>query len=71
MSHIKISVLAVELSPISWTDGIVQPTRMSRAARGSGTSIQDVEMLLEQYKQMAKMVKNVGGVKGLFKGMWL
>lgn len=44
---------------------------MSRAARGSGTSIQDVEMLLEQYKQMAKMVKSVGGVKGLFKGTWL
>jgi signal recognition particle subunit SRP54 len=40
---------------------IDQPTRMTRLARGSGTSVRDVEDLLTQHKMMAKMAKKMKG----------
>jgi signal recognition particle subunit SRP54 len=36
------------------------PTRIIRVARGSGTSVKEVEILLEEYKRFAKMVKKMG-----------
>ena len=38
-----------------------QPTRMTRIARGSGTSVREVEELLTQHKMMAAMAKKMGG----------
>lgn len=38
-----------------------QPTRMTRIARGSGTSVREVEDLLTQHKMMAGMAKKMGG----------
>jgi len=38
-----------------------QPTRMTRVARGSGTSVREVEDLLTQHKMMAKMAKKMKG----------
>ena len=35
-------------------------TRITRIARGSGTSVRDVNVLLEEYKKFAKMVKKMG-----------
>eukprot|EP00123_Amoebidium_parasiticum_P018420 comp24197_c0_seq4/m.44421 comp24197_c0_seq4/g.44421 ORF comp24197_c0_seq4/g.44421 comp24197_c0_seq4/m.44421 type:complete len:524 (-) comp24197_c0_seq4:65-1636(-) len=46
-----------------------KPGRMIRVARGSGTSVAEVDMLLQQYRQMAQMVKKMGGKKGLFNQM--
>ena len=43
--------------------------RVARVARGSGTSIREVDELLSQYNKFAAMVKKMGGIKGLFKGM--
>lgn len=40
---------------------IDQPTRMTRIARGSGTSVREVEELLTQHKMMANMAKKMGG----------
>ena len=40
--------------------------RIVRIARGSGTSIPEVEMLLVQYKNFAAMVKKMGGKNGMF-----
>ncbi|GAO15386.1 hypothetical protein UVI_02010490 [Ustilaginoidea virens] len=40
---------------------IDQPTRMTRIARGSGTSVREVEELLTQQYMMAGMAKRVGG----------
>jgi signal recognition particle subunit SRP54 len=40
-----------------------QPTRMTRIAHGSGTSVREVEELLTQHKMMAGMAKKVGGNK--------
>jgi len=42
---------------------INEPTRMTRVACGSGTSVREVEELLTQHKMMAQMAKNVGGQK--------
>ncbi|EPQ66398.1 Bgt-350 [Blumeria graminis f. sp. tritici] len=40
---------------------IEQPTRVTRIARGSGTSVREVEDLLTQHKMMAGMAKKMGG----------
>lgn len=42
---------------------IDQPTRITRIARGSGTSVREVEDLLTQHKTMAGMAKKVKGAK--------
>jgi signal recognition particle subunit SRP54 len=47
---------------------IISGSRRKRIAAGSGTSVQDVNMLLRQYAQMAKMFKQVGK-GGLAKSM--
>ncbi|KAI8391653.1 signal recognition protein [Radiomyces spectabilis] len=46
-----------------------EPSRMLRVARGSGTSVHEVEEILVQYKRFADMVKTVGGKSGLLKNM--
>ncbi len=47
---------------------IISGSRRKRIAAGSGTSVQDVNQLLRQYAQMAKMFKQVGR-GGLAKSM--
>lgn len=44
-------------------------SRVARVARGSGTSIREVDELLSQYNKFSAMVKKMGGIKGLFKGV--
>ncbi len=39
---------------------IISGSRRKRIAAGSGTSVQDVNQLLRQYAQMAKMFKQMG-----------
>lgn len=46
-----------------------QPGRLTRIARGSGVSTREVQELLTQYQKFAQMVKKMGGIKGLFKGL--
>ena len=72
MIYITDSMTATELdsdgSPFmdSGKDG--KPTgltwRVTRVARGSGTSVREVEELLCQYRMMANMAKQAGGKKG-------
>lgn len=40
-----------------------QPTRMTRIARGSGTSVREIEDLLTQHRLMAGMAKNMSKMK--------
>ena len=47
---------------------IISGSRRKRIAAGSGTSVQDVNQLLRQYAQMAKMFKQVGRM-GMAKSM--
>lgn len=63
-------VLLVELDhPLGAKLFRQQPGRTVRVARGSGTSQRDVQELLTQYTKFAAMVKKMGGIKGLFKGV--
>jgi signal recognition particle subunit SRP54 len=50
---------------------IINGSRRKRIARGSGTSVQDLNRMLKQFAQMKKMLKNMGKMKlkGLPKGM--
>ena len=47
---------------------IEQPSRMTRVARGSGTSVREVEDLLSQQRMMAGMAKKMGGMQKGMKG---
>ena len=44
---------------------IINGNRRKRIARGSGTTVQDVNNLLRQYSQMRKMFKSLGGGGGI------
>ena len=50
---------------------IINGNRRKRIAKGSGTSIQDINKLLKNYTQIMKMMKkmNKGGMRGLGRGM--
>jgi signal recognition particle subunit SRP54 len=44
---------------------ILNGSRRKRIARGSGTSVEEVNRLLKQFVQMQKMLKQIGGMAGL------
>lgn len=46
---------------------VINGSRKRRIALGSGTSIQDINRLLKQHKQMAKMMKKFGSKGGMSK----
>jgi signal recognition particle subunit SRP54 len=46
------------------TPAIINGDRRLRIARGSGTSVQDVNRLLKQYAQLRKMMKGLKGMSG-------
>lgn len=50
---------------------IINGSRRRRIAKGSGTTVQDVNRLLKNYTQIMKMMKkiNKGGMRGLGRGM--
>lgn len=44
---------------------IINPQRKRRIAAGSGTKVEDINRLLKQFEQMQKMMKQLGGGKGM------
>ena len=50
---------------------LIKGSRRKRIARGSGTSVQDINKLLKNYTQILNMVKkiNKGGMRGINRGM--
>src|SRR6476469_1320483 len=46
---------------------MINGSRRKRIARGSGTTVEDVNRLLKQFVQMQKMLKQLGGMAGLGK----
>jgi signal recognition particle subunit SRP54 len=46
------------------TPNIINGSRRKRIARGSGTSVQDVNKLLKQFRDMQKMMKSMKGRRG-------
>ena len=51
--------------------GMINGSRRTRIAKGSGTTVQDVNRLLKNYTQVMKMMKKFskGGMRGLGRGM--
>ncbi len=47
---------------------IINGSRRKRIAKGSGTSVEEVNKLLKQFVQMQKMLKSLGGIAGLAGG---
>ncbi len=43
---------------------IINGSRRKRIARGSGTTVEEVNRLLKQFAQMRKMLKAMGGLAG-------
>jgi len=43
---------------------IINASRKRRIAKGSGTTVQDVNMLLGQFRQMRRMMKQIAGGRG-------
>ena len=44
---------------------LINGSRRKRIAKGSGTTVEDVNRLLKQFVQMQKMLKQLGGMAGL------
>jgi signal recognition particle subunit SRP54 len=49
--------------------GLINGSRRKRIARGSGTSVEEVNRLLKQFVEMRKMLKQLGAMQGGGKGM--
>jgi signal recognition particle subunit SRP54 len=47
---------------------IINGSRRKRIAKGSGTSVEEVNRLLKQFVQMQKMLKSLGGLAGMAGG---
>jgi signal recognition particle subunit SRP54 len=47
---------------------IINGSRRQRIAKGSGTSVEEVNRLLKQFVQMQKMLKSLGGMAGMAGG---
>jgi len=46
---------------------LINGSRRKRIAKGSGTSVEEVNRLLKQFVQMKKMLKQIGGMAGMGK----
>ena len=46
---------------------LINGSRRKRIAKGSGTSVEEINRLLKQFMQMKKMLKSIGGMAGLAK----
>jgi signal recognition particle subunit SRP54 len=56
------------MTPKERTDHqLINGSRRKRIAKGSGTSVEEVNRLLKQFIQMKKMLKAMGGMAGLGK----
>ncbi len=68
---VRIEAIINSMTPKERRDhSIINGSRRKRIAKGSGTSVQDINRLLKNYTQVMKMIKqfNKGGMRGL-KGM--
>src|SRR5579863_5967256 len=56
----KVEAIVCSMTPAERNDtSMMDGSRRSRVARGSGTSVQDVNALLKQFKEMQKMMKGM------------
>ncbi len=63
LKHVEAMILS--MTPAERRDpSLLNGSRRSRIARGSGRTVQEVNRLLEQFREMQKMMKKVGGAQG-------
>jgi signal recognition particle subunit SRP54 len=63
MKHVEAIVLS--MTPDERRDpGIINGSRRARIAKGSGRPVSEVNRLLEQFREMRKMMKKFGGMAG-------
>jgi signal recognition particle subunit SRP54 len=56
----KVEAIVCSMTPAERNDtSMMDGSRRSRVARGSGTTVQDVNSLLKQFKEMQKMMKGM------------
>jgi signal recognition particle subunit SRP54 len=62
---VRIEAIIDSMTPGERADyRLVNGSRRKRIARGSGTSVEDINRLLRQFQQMRKMLKDLGGMSG-------
>jgi len=68
MAKIEAIILAMTPKERMYPD-IINGSRRRRIAKGSGTTVEDVNKLLKQFDQMKKMMRQFTGGKGKHRGM--
>ncbi len=67
----RIEAIVLSMTPAERQDpGIINASRRQRIAKGSGTSVQQVNRLLKQFDEMRKMMKKLNA-SGMLKGKHL
>jgi signal recognition particle subunit SRP54 len=69
---VRIEAIINSMTPMERRNhNIVNGSRRKRIAKGSGTTVQDVNKLLKNYSQVLKMMKkfNKGGMRGLTRNL--
>ncbi len=69
---VKIEAIINSMTPLERRQhSVINGSRRKRIAKGSGTSVQDINRLLKNYTQVMKMVKKIskGSMRGMGKGM--
>jgi signal recognition particle subunit SRP54 len=65
----RIEAMINSMTPKERTNHqVINGSRRKRIAKGSGTSVEEVNRLLKQFVQMKKMLKQIGGMAGLTGG---
>ena len=60
----RIEAIVLSMTPKERKNpDIIKASRKTRIAKGSGTSVQEVNKLLQQFEQMKKMMKMMGNGK--------
>ncbi|MES0446631.1 MAG: signal recognition particle protein [Desulfobacterales bacterium] len=69
---VKIEAIINSMTPLERRQHtLIKGSRRKRIAKGSGTSVQDINKLLKNYAQVVKMIQqiNKGGMRGIGRGM--
>ena len=62
---VRIEAIINSMTPGERADyRLIDGSRRKRIARGSGTSVEEINRLLRQFQQMRKMLKSIGGMGG-------
>jgi signal recognition particle subunit SRP54 len=61
----RIEAIIYSMTPIERRKPkVINASRKRRIARGSGTTVQEVNALLKQFRQMQRMMKRLSGGRG-------